>query len=163
PTRPLRSIDTAVQRAFATIGTEGLRNHVFVASGVYTETVHMRDGVFLHGGYRGDFRAQSNSGFEVIVVAPANTDAPLGAALTPRRPGHTRTLLEGISFRGRDAPASGAGAAAIDLEDPGPALVLRNLRVSSGKPGGGQSGAAGGAGAAALSAPGDGDAPRAAI
>jgi hypothetical protein len=136
---------------------------VFVASGVYTETVHMRDGVLVHGGYRGDFLAQSTDGFEVVVVAPADTDDPLGAALTGVRVGFSPTLVEGISFRGRDALGPGAAAAAIDLQEPGNMFVLRHVRVRSGKPGAGESGFAGSAGSGPMSTPTDGSPPRAAI
>jgi hypothetical protein len=163
PTRPLRSIDTAIARAAATSGEEHARPHVFVASGVYTETVHMRDGVFLHGGYRSDFLAQSTNGFEVIVVAPADTTAAFGAALSAVRVGFSPTLVEGISFRGRDALAPGEPAVGIDLQEPGAQLVLRHVRVSSGKPGAGGSGIAGTAGAGPTSQPAEGSPPRAAI
>jgi hypothetical protein len=163
PTRPLRSINTAIERAAATSGTEQERRHVFVASGVYTETVRMRDGVFLHGGYRSDFLAQSTDGFEVVVVAPADTDAALGAALTAVRAGFSPTLVEGISFRGRDALGPGDPAAGIDLQEPGAMFTLRHVRVRSGKPGAGDSGTAGTAGAGPSGSPTDGAAPRAAV
>jgi hypothetical protein len=163
PTRPLRHIDTAIERAAATFGAEQQRLHVFVASGVYTETVHMRDGVSLHGGYRSDFLAQSTDGFEVIVVAPSDTDAPLGAALTSVRAGFSPTLIEGISFRGRDALGAGEPAAGIDLQEPGVQLVLRHVRVSSGKPGAGNSGIEGAAGSGPSTTPTDGSPPRAAV
>src|SRR5262249_5127165 len=55
PTRPMRTIEAALQRSAISLGTMAPRRHVFVAVGVYTESIHPLDGVLLHGGYRRDF------------------------------------------------------------------------------------------------------------
>ncbi len=163
PTHPLRSIGVAIARAAASLGGSQPRPDVYVASGIYTESVTLLDGVRVHGGYRSDFLARNPSGFEVVVVAPADSPALGGAALTGARVGLTPTLIEDVTFRGRDAAQSGEPAIGVLLRDPGPQLSLQKVRVRSGRPGAGRGGAAGQAGAAPSTAAADGAAPRAAI
>jgi len=117
----------------------------------------------LHGGYRSDFLALNPGGFEVVVVAPADTKAFGGAALVGRGIGRSQSVIEGISFRGRDADAAAVPAIGMLLIDPGAHLTLRNVRVRTGRPGGGEDGVAGAAGASPVTLAGDGAAPRAAI
>ena len=163
PTRPLRSINTAITRAVASLDTDHPRPHVYVAAGVYTETVRLRDGVLLHGGYRSDFLAQSASGFEVIVVAPADTRAPFGAALVAERTGRLPTVVEGMRFRGRDALDPGGAAVGAVIDNGGANLVLRALEITSGHPGAGAAGAEGEAGDTPLMEARAGSAPRGAL
>ena len=56
-----------MQRAFDSLSTPRPRPHVFVASGIYTESVEVPDGVLVHGGYRRDFLALDPVGFRVEV------------------------------------------------------------------------------------------------
>jgi hypothetical protein len=163
PTRPLRSIGAAVERARESLRTRQPRPHVFVASGVYTETVRMRDGVQLHGGYRGDFLAQDAEGFEVIVIAPADSSEFGGAALVIEEPIRQPTLVEGLHVRGRDASEPGAPAIGMVIRGASGSLVLRDLRVRAGRPGAGQNGQDGAAGSAPTGAATDGAPPRAAL
>ncbi len=163
PTRPLRSLDLAIQRAAESLRTDLPRPHVFVASGVYLGTVHLRDGVQLHGGFRGDYLAQSAEGFEVIVIADAGTDAPGGAALVIERGGDVPTLVEGITFRGRDAARAGEPAVAVVIDDPGTDLTLRDLRLRTGRPADGLPGEQGDAGRSASADGQDGQTQRAAV
>jgi len=163
PTRPLRSIDVAVRRAFDSLRSSRPRPHVFVASGIYTETIHMRDGVSLHGGYRSDFLARNPDGFEVIVVAPADTDALAGAALVIEDAGGQATVVESLTLRGRDALAPSAPALGVLIDRARSGLVLRDLRVRAGQPGAGANGTDGAAGPAPQSSATDGQPPRAAL
>jgi hypothetical protein len=163
PTRPLRSIGAAVELAHASLRSGRPRPNVFVASGVYTETVRMRDGVQLHGGYRGDFLAQSAEGFEVLVIAPADSSAFGGAAMVIDGPIRQRTLVEGLHLRGGDASVPGAPAIGLVISGASGSLVLRDLRVHAGRPGAGPNGLDGAAGRAPGSDASDGQPPRAAL
>ncbi|MBK8170602.1 MAG: hypothetical protein IPK60_09700 [Sandaracinaceae bacterium] len=163
PTHPLRSISLALQRAAASLITDAPRPHVFVASGSYTETVTIPDGVQLHGGYRRDFLALDPEGFRVEVRAPAATTAPGGAALVVREAGARMTVVEWIAVRGLDAQGASQAAFGAYVVDPGPNLVLRDMEVRAGVGGAGSSGATGVAGVASTTAPEDGDALRGAI
>jgi hypothetical protein len=146
PTRPLRTIGVALRRAADSLGTAMPRPHVFVASGSYTETLEIPDGVKLHGGYRGDFRALDPTGFRTEVRAPAATTAPGGAALIARDVGRTDTVVEWVSLRGRDATEPSTAAFGAVLVDPGPALSLREVEIYAGVAGSGADGASGTAG-----------------
>ena len=166
PTRPLATIDEAVRRAAATASIGEQRLDVFVAGGVYTETVHLLDGVRVHGGYRTDYLERDPSGYEVIVVAPAMSavdDPPGGAALVVRDAGSLPTLIEGIELRGRDAVVSAEAALGAIVLAPGPLLTLRDLRIRAGRPARGESGHDGDAGTGPSRPAQDGRRPRAAI
>lgn len=166
PTLPLASIDEAIRRADASRGSDEERLDVYIASGVYAETVHLLEGVRVHGGYRGDFLARDPGGFEVIVVAPSESDPddpPGGAALIAVDVGFLPTVFEGVELRGRDAIGPSEAAVGVSLIRPGPNLVLRDLLVRAGRPGAGLPGNDGGAGSAPNSDALDGSAPRAAI
>ncbi len=163
PTRPMRTIDAARARARASLTADAPRAHVFVAVGLYTETVHLPDGVRLHGGYRRDFLALDPSGFRVEVRAPSDTTAPGGAALEVRGAGALETVVEWLSLRGVDAREAGAATFGAYLEAPGARLSLRDLDVQAGVPGRGAAGLDGSAGVGAMSLPSTGALPRAAL
>jgi hypothetical protein len=161
PTRPLRSISAAITRARASLVTPTPRPHVFIASGSYTETITLADGVFVHGGYRRDFRAHDPSAFTVEVRAPRGTRAPGGAALVAVDVGRRATSMQWLTLRGLDAEGGGAALGAY-LERPGPSLSLTDLTIQAGVPGEGASGADGTAGDGPSSLAGVGESPRAA-
>jgi hypothetical protein len=163
PTRPLRTLDVALERAADSLETERPRPHVFVASGTYTETLHVPDGVRLHGGYRSDFLALDPAGFRVLVRAPASTDAPGGAAVVIEEAGERTTILEWIEVSGLDADAPGEATFGIYVRDPGPRLTLRALSASAGVPGDGSPGADGEAGRDFERLPTEGQPPRGAV
>ena len=163
PTRPVRTIDAALARAAASLETDAPRPHVFIASGTYTETLNVPDGVQIHGGYRRDFRALDPSGFRVDVRAPRDTEAPGGAALDIREAGATQTVIEWISARGRDAVDPSSATFGAYVLDPGPMLSLRDMEVRSGVAGAGAPGTDGRAGSAPSMTAQVGEPPRAAI
>ncbi len=163
PTRPLRTIGTALMRAAMSMSDPEPRPHVFVASGTYTESVDLPDGVQLHGGYRRDFLALDPDGFRVEIRAPGATTAPGGAALTVHGAGNSVTGIEWVTVRGLDATAMSAAAFGIVLVDPGSALFLRDMQVIGGVAGSGMSGVEGTAGRSFTTMPGTGDAPRGAV
>ena len=163
PSRPMRTLDLALMRAASTLTTSMPRPHVFVASGTYTETLHVPDGVLVHGGYRRDFLALDPEGFRVQVRAPVGTDAPGGAAVVIRGAGATETVLEWMEVIGLDADADGAATFGIYAFDPGGRLSLRDMTVRAGVPGDGTAGADGTAGRDFTSTPLAGDPPRGAV
>jgi hypothetical protein len=162
PTRPLRTIGAAVARASASLLTMAARPHVFVASGAYTETITLADGVSVHGGYRRDFRALDPSAFTVEVRAVGGVNAPDGAVLVGTDVGSkSATTVQWLTLRGRDA-AGGGPAVGVYLERPGPLLALTDLTIQAGVPGEGGDGADGSAGTGPSSLAGIGEVPRAA-
>jgi hypothetical protein len=163
PTRPMRTIDAALARAAESMLTDAPRPHVFVAVGLYTETLHVPDGVALHGGYRRDYLSLDPSGFRVEVRAPSDTTAPGGAAMEIRGAGARDTVVEWIAIRGVDADEPGEAAFGIYVLDPGSRLALRELEVRAGVPGSGAPGIAGPSGQGFTTMPVAGDLPRGSI
>ena len=161
PTRPLRTLATAMLRARESLASELPRPHVFVASGSYTETLTLADGVQVHGGYRRDFRALDPAAYLVEVRAPRGTSAPGGAALVGIDVGRTVTRLEWLSLRGLDATDLGAAIGGY-LERPGRNLVLSGISLRAGVPAEGKPGDDGVAGTGSSGAASQGDVPRAA-
>ncbi|MBX3252054.1 MAG: hypothetical protein KF901_33065, partial [Myxococcales bacterium] len=163
PTRPLRTINEGLRRARDSLSAARPRPHVFVASGSYTETLVIPDGVQLHGGYRRDFRALDPTGFRVDVRAPVDTTAPGGAALIIEpNAGVRETVVEWITVIGRDASAPSSAAFGAFVDQPGPRLVLRDLEIRAGLPGAGANGTPGAAGAMPMAAQ-PGELPRPAV
>ncbi len=163
PTRPLRTITTALMRASTSLRDPESRPHVFVASGTYAESIELPDGVQLHGGYRRDFLALDPDGFRVEIRAPGGTTAPGGAALVVRGAGTSTTGIEWVTVRGLDATSMSTATFGAVLVDPGPALFLRDMFVRAGVAGSGASGIRGTAGRAFVTAPATGDIPRGAL
>ena len=163
PTRPLKTLGEAMRRAQASLSTEAPRPHVFVATGTYAEVLRVPDGIQVHGGYRRDFRALDPAGFRAEVRADASSAGAHGAALEIRGAGMNPTLVEGLSFQGRDGTAARPESFGAVLIDAGPALTLRSLEIRSGLAAAGRSGNNGGAGSASTQDAQAGAAPRAAI
>jgi hypothetical protein len=163
PTRPLQTIAVALMRALESLESEDPRPHVFIASGSYTESIEVPDGVRVHGGYRRDFLALDPDGFRVEVRAPSDTMAPGGAALVIREAGASETVVEWVSIQGRDAIDPGAATFGAYVLDPGPLLALREMQVRSGIAGAGMNGAHGAVGSAPAAEAAVGGLPRAAI
>lgn len=133
PTRPFASVDRATQAAAASLSKPVPRPHVYVASGTYTEVVHVGDGVQLHGGYRADFLARNPDEFAVSLLAPPESAERFGAALIIDTPGELPTLVEGFDVRGFDVATLGRPAIGALIEHSSAKLSLRDLRVQAGK------------------------------
>ena len=166
PTRPLKTIGEGLERAAESLGSDAPRSHIFVASGSYAETLELRDGVQLHGGYRRDFLALDPTGFRVDVRAPTDTSAPGGAAAIGRDDevvGVRDTVVEWVTLHGRDGLGPSAAAFGVYLLEPGPGLTFREMEIVSGVPGSGTNGTSGESGAAPTSAAQVGGIPREAL
>jgi hypothetical protein len=164
-TRPLRTIGRAIELAQASLDTEQPRPNVLVASGIYVESVRLRDGVTLSGGYRRDFLARDPDGFETLLTGVDHDGADHGAALIVEPPAADArpTSIQGLSVRGFDARGDGAAAVAVYVRGAHAALTLADLRVRTGKPAAGRSGPEGAAGSPPSTAALGGEPPRAAF
>ena len=161
PTRPFASVDRATRAAAESLGDSEPRPHVYVASGTYTEVVHVRAGVLLHGGYRSDFLARNPDEFAVSLVAPPESVERFGAALIIDADGDAETLVEGFYVRGFDLADASRPAIGAIVERSSAALSLRDLRLQAGKVAAGRPGDNGAAAAERAAAGGDGESPRA--
>jgi len=163
PTRPLRTLGAAMERARASLVSEQPRPHVFVASGSYAETLSLVDGLSVHGGYRRDFRTLDPATFEVEIRAPLASLSPGGAALIATDVGMNATRLEWVTLRGLDAVSEQAATFGAYLVRPRTGLSLRGVTIHAGVPGRGATGRDGSAGKAPSVAAKTGSLPRAAI
>jgi hypothetical protein len=163
PTRPMRTINAAIKAAVASRDDASPRAHVFVASGNYTETIQLQDGVQVHGGYRRDFRALDPQAYLVDVRAPSPAQGPGGAALVAIDVGQHETRVEWLTLHGLDAAGPGQPTLGIYLERPERNLSLRDLVIHTGIPGLGEPGSDGSAGQAPTAGAIAGDEPRGAL
>ncbi|NMC69397.1 MAG: hypothetical protein GYA57_04925, partial [Myxococcales bacterium] len=163
PFYPMRTIGAAVARAAESLATERPLADVFVAAGTYVEVLRVPDGVRVHGGYRNDFLGLAPEAFLTVVISDDASSAPGGAALVLDRAGVTRTVVEGLQFRGADAPAAGRPAFGAWIRSPGPALELRRTTIRAGQGGAGQHGTNGAAGVGPTAEPAPGAPQRLAV
>jgi hypothetical protein len=164
PDAPFGTIQGAVDAAFASLATRQPRPHVYVASGVYSEVLRIRDGVNLHGGYRPDFLDRDSAAYATEIHAPSWADSPGGAALVAtRNSALSATTIEGLVFRGASAPFGEQYAFGAYLDDPGPGLRITDTTVRAGDGSDGDNGKDGEVGATPFGPGGDGAPQRAAV
>jgi hypothetical protein len=151
---PVRTIQAGIDRATA----EGLRD-VYVATGVYSESITLAAGVIVYGGYSSDFRQRDTILFETALLSAAPTaekPAAVNGENLTGAPGSTG--LVGVSVFGWVHRTPGATSYAIRCVDCTDAVVFRDNRVVAGSGGDGATGAegapgaSGGAGTAGLAA-----------
>ena len=164
PLRPKGSIQAAIEAASASLLTDAPKPHVYVSVGAYAETIILREGVQLHGGYGPGFRALQPLAYVTEVHAPDWESAPGGAALFASGVGLSAdTRVEGIRFVGASAPSVGLPAYGAFLHNCGPRLTLDACVIEAGDGAPGEDGADGTAGESAPQPGGDGGTPRRSI
>ena len=133
PTSPMGTISSAIASAHASLSTATPRPHVFISAGSYPETITLREGVHLHGGYSPDFRAFDPTSYVAEVHAPSWQGAPGGAALVAIEIGSTaETLVEGIHFIGASAPSVHGAAIGAFIHNSGDGLRIENCVIQAG-------------------------------
>jgi hypothetical protein len=143
---PMLTVEAATARAFDT----GKRD-VYVATGVYSESVLLRDGIGVFGGYASNFRQQNVITFETAII---------GQDPTPERPGAVNainlgndtasdpTVISGFTVFGANAAnVQSANSYAIYVRDSGSNLAVRKCRIFGGAGGAGTPGTPGADGA----------------
>jgi len=144
-TTPLQTITAALARAVTTH-----KRDVYVASGVYSESILLAEGKGIFGGYSSDYAVREPEVLETAVLGdPPTPEAPaaiscvgLGAAGAA-----DKTVVLGFTVFGANAAnTAGANSYAVYLRDCGPAVELRDNRILGGAGGNGQPGTAGGDG-----------------
>ncbi|MFO0746743.1 MAG: hypothetical protein U1F43_13885 [Myxococcota bacterium] len=130
---PLLTVQAGISRA----ETNGKRD-IYVATGVYTESVTLASGGTVYGGYSGDFHERDIVLYETALIA----DAP-----TAEAPGAVNAVgidaasgLVGVTVFGFNADLAGQSSYAIWIVDSGSALTIAHDTIYAGD------GAAGGVG-----------------
>ncbi len=115
-TAPVRTI----QRGIDLARDDAQRDHVYVANGVYTESIAIENGVSVFGGYSSDFRRRNPSGYETAIF---------GLPSTPALPGTVNvvgltlpTRLDGFTIVAADATTPGSSSYGVYVRNTGDAL-----------------------------------------
>lgn len=125
------------------------KRDVYVATGVYSESVNMTPNVSLYGGYSGDFLARDIVLYETAILGPAPvTSLPA----TVNAPGFTddsgaTTTLAGFSIFGWNSLQPGGSSYGVWAPEATSQLRIANNRIYAGSGGNGTPGASGVSGA----------------
>ncbi len=132
---PVRTIGKAIELA------PGPGAAIYVAEGLYEESVTLVSGVALHGGFSLDFatRAPATSISE-IRAPPSFSGQALGAVSCVGLTGD-EVVVDGFRIRGGDAFAAGTSSYAVYALDCDAALVLTGNEIIAGSGGDGEDGA----------------------
>ncbi|MCK6573678.1 hypothetical protein L6V77_21575, partial [Myxococcota bacterium] len=164
PAHPLATITAALAASETAAAAGRPRPHIYVAAGIYPETVTLHDGVGLHGGYAPDFLTADPTAYVTEVRAPAWSAETGGAALIARGAGREgETVVRGVRFVGASATSPRGAAVGAWLVDPGAGLRLEALEIVAGDGVDGDDGPDGAAGAAPDRPGAPGAPPRAAV
>ncbi len=140
---PMRTIQAALGRAAAT----GKRD-VYVATGVYVESVSLQEGIGLYGGYSAEFDQRDAAVYETAIIGLTPTDALRGAVNgVSVGTGAKKTVLDGFTVFGANNPEPGGSSYAVYLRNVGPNLVVADNYVVAGDGGHGANGDVGSNGA----------------
>ena len=145
---PVLTIQTGVTRALA----QGKRD-VYVATGVYVESVTLAAGVAVYGGYRGDFFERNITLYETAILAlppkfgkPAAVNAQ-GLAGPPEQ----AAVLDGFTIFGADNKSAGGSSYAVWLADCGDQVRITQNWIIAGDGADGTNGPPGTSGLPGLS------------
>ncbi len=138
---PLRNIQTAINR-----GGSG-RDHVYVSAGVYEESIALRPGISIFGGYSSNFRQRDLAGNETAIFGRAPQPGRLGTVNGLNI--NASTVVAGFTVVGVDNNTPGGSSYAFHLVGCDGRLSVRNNVVRAGRGGNGLPGASGSAGIAA--------------
>ncbi|GMV41744.1 MAG: hypothetical protein AMXMBFR64_34600 [Myxococcales bacterium] len=135
-----RGIDRAVEL--------GLRD-VYVATGVYQESVLAATGVGVYGGYSADFTVRDRVLYETVLMGVAPS-AGLPAAVNILDPGTaaTPTAIDGVTVFGHSTSLPGKSSYAVMLRNVHAGVVVSNATINAGNGGDGLPGSAGVSGTA---------------
>jgi hypothetical protein len=117
---PLRTMQAGILAA-----TNQGKRDVYVATGVYQESVSLSDGVAVYGGYNADFNIRDLDAYQTAVIGnpptPTNPGAVNGLSV-----GNAITVFDGFSVFGTKDSKAGGTSYAIYLKDAKPQLAVRN-------------------------------------
>ena len=139
---PMRSLVAAQERALSTG-----RPHIYVATGVYGESLTLLPGISLYGGYAAGFQTRDPIAYQTMIAGPSVAS---GVQATVRcdgiNGGGAPTALDGFTVVG--APATSPGAPSFGLYSVGCDARFRVIgcQVLAGHGAAGAAGAAGGGG-----------------
>ncbi len=137
---PVRTIGKALELAVA----QGKRD-VYVATGVYQESIALVDGIGVYGGYSSDFHTRDIVLYETVLMGQPSTDALPGAvnAFGVGTTAGKLAVFDGFTVFGHDQDTPGGNSYAVYLRNCGEGLVFTHDTVFPGNGGAGLPGGAG--------------------
>jgi len=141
---PLRTIGAGITRA-AALG----RRDVYVATGVYVESISLTNGVSVYGGYSPSFRDRDVDMHETAIIGVDPTDLRPGTvnAISVGSSASQPIRFDGFTVFGKNNPNPGGNSYAIYARNAGQHLSITRNLVFAGDGGPGTRGSDGAAGA----------------
>ena len=129
----------------------GTHPHVLVAGGVYSESIVLREGISIFGGYSADFGVRAIDGNETAILGADAVAGRRGAVNAVSVDG-ANTEVSGFTIVGADAVDLGQSSYAVHLTDCSDAIILSNNTIRAGRGAAGATGSEGASGRAATGA-----------
>ncbi len=123
---PLLTVQQGIDKAKA-----GSRPYVFVATGVYVESIHLKAGLGIYGGYSADFRYRDGAINQTVIMGLPFTMSAPGAVNAVAITG-TDTVFSGFHVFGGDAVEAGGSSYAVYVRDCDSSLRIVNNWVVGG-------------------------------
>ena len=137
--QPMLTIQAAIDKAAST----GKRD-VYVATGVYSESVKLKQGVQVYGGYSSDFMQRNIVLYETVIMGKNYTQQLPGAINAVSLGGAAgSTVVDGFTIFGHNNNGAGGSSYTVYIKDSTQGLRFSNNHVVAGNGGVGQAGAAG--------------------
>ncbi len=134
---PMLTVNAAISRALF-LG----KRDVYVATGVYSESVVLQPAVNLYGGYSSDFKVRDVALYETVIMG-LEPSVQFPGAVTVGNVADEPTTLDGFTIFGFDTDEAGSSSYGIYVRDCTANLVVRNNHVYAGNGGDGDGGADG--------------------
>jgi hypothetical protein len=135
---PLGTVQAGIDKAQAS----AFKKSVYVATGVYGESIVLRPGVSLFGGYSSDFLFRNTVSNQTVIMGSEFSTAKPGAVNAVNIQG-TATTFSGFYVYGADAMTSGGSSYAVYVKDSDSSLIFVNNWINAGNGRAGASGADG--------------------
>ncbi len=128
PFEPMLTIPAAISKALQT----GARD-VYVATGIYGDSVTLAAGVHVYGGFSSDFKQRNPVLYETVIMGAAPTPAqPAAVTAANITSGDAGSTVDGFTIFGHDNKASGGSSYVLYLLDCTDALAVTGNHIIAG-------------------------------
>ncbi len=136
---PLLTVGAAITRAVV----EGKRD-VYVATGVYNESIILADGVQIHGGYSSNFLIRDTVLYETVIMGvPATESMPAAVNAVALGEGTDDAVLDGFTVYAHINKSASGNSVAVYVANCGGKFYLTDNHIIAGDGGKGAGGADG--------------------
>jgi hypothetical protein len=131
-----------ITRGITAARNDAQKDHVYIASGTYSEQVNLVEGVSIFGGYTNDMAWQRNIAQNPTIIT-ASTGTSSVRAVVASGIQTTRTIVGGITAIGGNNANAGGSSYGVWIRNCSNKLELQNVTALGGNGGGGASGSPG--------------------